>query len=96
MPAVSCKTGWPGTTPAPIHPGWPGGRRVYRRVGVPSSLAQQHKAQGMQTFRSGETAPPYRQRGRAVHAVDDPKLSWMEWWSHRKDFRPRVVARRGA
>jgi hypothetical protein len=32
MGAVSWKTGWPGTTPAANHPGWPGGRRVYRRV----------------------------------------------------------------
>jgi hypothetical protein len=62
MHALSCKTGWAGTTPAAIHPGWPGGRRVYRRVGVLSSLAQQHNAQGMQTCRSGEAAPPYRQR----------------------------------
>jgi hypothetical protein len=34
MLVVSWKTGWPGTTPAANHPGWPGGRRVYRRVGV--------------------------------------------------------------
>ena len=62
MLAVSWKTGWPGTTPAAIHPGWPGGRRVYRRVGVPSPLAQPHNAQSVQTSRSGETAPHYRQR----------------------------------
>jgi hypothetical protein len=24
MHAVSCKTGWAGTTPAANHPGWPG------------------------------------------------------------------------
>jgi hypothetical protein len=62
MLAVSWKTGWPSTTLAAIHPRWPGGRLVYRRVGVPSSLAQPHNAQSMQTSRSGETAPPYRQR----------------------------------
>jgi len=37
MHAVSRKTGWPGTTPAAIHPGWPGGRRVYLGVGVLAS-----------------------------------------------------------
>jgi hypothetical protein len=40
MLAVSWKTRWPGTTPAANHPGWPGGRRVYRRVGLRSLLAQ--------------------------------------------------------
>jgi hypothetical protein len=39
-----------GTTPAANHPGWPGGRRVYRRVGVRSLLAQQHHAQSVQTL----------------------------------------------
>jgi hypothetical protein len=62
MPAVSCKTGWSGTTPAAIHRGWPGRRRVYLRVGVRSSPAQQHHARSVQTCRSGETAPHYRQQ----------------------------------
>jgi hypothetical protein len=48
MPAVSCKTGWSGTTPAAIHPGWPRRRRVYLRVGVRSSPAQQHHARSVQ------------------------------------------------
>jgi hypothetical protein len=39
MCAVSCKSGWLRTTPSAIHPGWPGRRRLYLRVGVRSLLA---------------------------------------------------------
>ncbi len=51
------QNGWSGTTPAAIHPGWPGRRRVDLRVRVRSSLAQKHHAQSVQACRSGKTAP---------------------------------------
>jgi hypothetical protein len=51
MCAVSWKTGWPGTTPAAIHPGWPGGRaRV--SAGGRAVVLQQHHAQSVQTWSS--------------------------------------------
>jgi hypothetical protein len=93
MRAVSCKTGWPGTTPAANHPGWPGGRRVYRRwaCGLYSRNSATPRA-----CRPAGAARPRRTTGsgRAVDAVDDPKFSWMELWSHRKDFQAQS-GRRG-
>jgi hypothetical protein len=77
MLAVSWKTGWPGATPAAIHPGWPGGRRVYRRVGVRSLLTQQRHAQSVQTCRSCKTAPHYRQRvGRLTPSMIRSSDGW--------------------
>lgn len=88
QPCLQCsgRPGGPAPPSAANHPRWPGGRRVYRRVGVPSLLAQQRHAQSVQTCRSGKTAPHYRQRVGRLTPATIRSSSWMEWWSHRKDF----------
>lgn len=88
QPCLQCsgRPGGPAPPSAANHPGWPGGRRVYRRVGVPSLLAQQRHAQSVQTCRSGKTAPHYRQRVGRLTPATIRSSSWMEWRSHRKDF----------
>ncbi len=96
MLAVSWKTGWPGTTPAAIHPGWPGGRRGIGGWACGLLLAQQHHAQSVQTCRSGKTAPHYRQRvGRLTPSMIRSSAGWNGGRTERI-FRPRVVAAAGA
>jgi hypothetical protein len=81
--------------PAANHPGWPadGG---YLRVGVRSLYSRNSatpKASTDRQERQDHAALPAA--GRAVDAVDDPKFSWMEWWSHRKDFQAQSGGRLG-